>query len=152
MRAELLSDEMAVSSPSSDPIYASLLKLPTFINISESKSDERKKMLPLFWFSTKSRPITEAAQHAKGKERGEASWEGDRQCISMPSSHSDEVHFSLSVQGWTLCIFMVNLFTEPLLKFWKQRKCICSITFPDLTSPIKSIKAFNEIPAQSQLP
>lgn len=64
----------------------------------------------------------------------------------------DEVHFSLSEQGWTLCIFMVNLFTEPLLKFWKQRKCICSITFPDLTSPIKSIKAFNEIPAQSQLP
>lgn len=76
----------------------------------------------------------------------------DREWILMPLSHSVEVHFSLSVQGWTLCIFMVNLFTEPLLKFWKQRKCICSITFPDLTSPIKSIKAFNEIPARSQLP
>lgn len=47
-----------------------------------------------------------------------------------------------------LCIFMVNLFSKPLLKFWGQRKCICSITFPDVTSPIKSIKAFNEIPAQ----
>lgn len=44
-------------------------------------------------------------------------------------------------------IFMLNLFTGVLLEFWKQRECICSITFLDLTSLIKSITPFNEIPA-----
>lgn len=48
-----------------------------------------------------------------------------------------------------LCIFMANSFSQPLLKFREQRKCIRSITFPDVTSLIKPIKAFNEMPAPS---
>ena len=39
------------------PVRALLLKLPTFINNSESKSDQWKKMFLLFWFSTKKRNI-----------------------------------------------------------------------------------------------